>query len=161
MVAYVMLAIRGGTEVERSHVFTYPTAQLYAAGGDLVVLDQLPLTPPARSTVGPWQRRRHGREAVGGPCVPPRDALEAVIAEVWCEVLGSNRWCVHDTSSSWAGFAAGDAGSRPPLSPAAGRTAVAAVVRGADDRRGGGGGRVSLGSVYEPALAALFARLLR
>ena len=61
-----------------------------------VQLECMPLTPNGKVDRRALPAPQFGRNEAGAAFVPPRDALETVIAEVWCEVLRIERVGMHD-----------------------------------------------------------------
>jgi hypothetical protein len=64
--------------------------------GAFVFLGALPVLPNGKIDRRALPAPHFGREENGGICVPPRDALEELIAEVWREVLRVEQVGVHD-----------------------------------------------------------------
>jgi amino acid adenylation domain-containing protein len=61
-----------------------------------VLLEKLPLTPHGKVDRGALPLPDGARPELGAGYAPPRDAVEAALAEVWADTLGLDRVGVHD-----------------------------------------------------------------
>ena len=75
----------------REHLPDYMLPSAY------VVLERLPLTPNGKVDRRALPAPQYGRTALANAFVAPRNSLEEVVAEVWCEVLKLERVGVHDS----------------------------------------------------------------
>ncbi|WP_432079878.1 amino acid adenylation domain-containing protein, partial [Streptomyces sp. YPW6] len=92
LVAYVTLAEGRTTRPEELRAFTARTLPEYMVPAVFVMLEKLPLTPTGKLD----RRALPAPEAVHAEYVAPRTETEAVLAEVWADVLGTDRVGVHD-----------------------------------------------------------------
>ena len=96
LVAYVVPADAALTDSEPLRAFLRERLPDYLRPATYVLLADLPLTPNGKLDRKALPAPQYGREDLGSTFVPPRNSLEALIAEVWGEVLQIERVGVHD-----------------------------------------------------------------
>jgi amino acid adenylation domain-containing protein len=96
LVAYVVPADASFTDTGPLRAFLRVRLPDYMLPAAYVLLERLPLTPNDKVDRRALPAPHYGRDEAGDTFVPPRNALEETIAEVWCEVLELDRVGVHD-----------------------------------------------------------------
>jgi acyl carrier protein len=96
LVAYVVA--RPERQPPPGELRAYLKAKLpeYMIPAAFVALDALPLTPNGKLDRRALPAPDHARPETGGGLVAPRNATEAALADIWCEVLGVEAIGVHD-----------------------------------------------------------------
>ena len=96
LVAYVVPADRSSADSGPLRAFLRERLPEYMQPAAYVLLERLPLTPNGKVDQRALPAPQYGRADIGGAYVPPRNTLEELIAEVWCEVLQLERVGVND-----------------------------------------------------------------
>lgn len=96
LVAYVVPADASFTDLEQLRSFLGERLPEYMLPATYVMLERLPLTPNGKLDRKALPAPEYGRAALNIDFISPRNALETMIAEVWCEVLKLDQVGVHD-----------------------------------------------------------------
>jgi amino acid adenylation domain-containing protein len=96
LVAYVVPVDPAWARIDELRGYLRERLPEYMRPVAYVRLERLPLTPNGKIDRRALPAPQFDRDEAGGTSVPPRDVLEAIIAEVWCEVLGVEHVGVHD-----------------------------------------------------------------
>ncbi|HWQ93090.1 MAG TPA: amino acid adenylation domain-containing protein, partial [Clostridia bacterium] len=96
LIAY--LELKEGVQVEAEAIRNWLSNYLpgYMVPAEFIFLDALPLTPNGKIDRKRLPPPEAVREESGRPCVPPRNAIEERLVEIWKEVLGLQRVSVQD-----------------------------------------------------------------
>ncbi|WP_308805610.1 non-ribosomal peptide synthetase, partial [Acrocarpospora corrugata] len=96
LVAYCVLAGGGEEDVAGLREWCRRSLPEYMVPAWFVFLESLPLTPNGKVDRKALPMPQGQRPDVGDSYVAPRNEVEAVIADVWAQVLGVDRVGVHD-----------------------------------------------------------------
>ncbi len=103
LVGYVVPAARGGIDSLLLRSWCARTLPPHLVPSAFVLLDTLPLTPSGKVDRRALPEPRQDRAVAGVAFAAPDDGVEAIVADVWAEVLGLDRIGRHDDFFSLGG----------------------------------------------------------
>jgi amino acid adenylation domain-containing protein len=96
LVAYVVCAGGAAPSVSELRGVVGERLPAYMIPAAFVFLDELPLTPHGKIDRAALPAPGGGRPDLAGEYVAPRDGTEALLAQIWAELLGLDRVGAHD-----------------------------------------------------------------